>query len=394
MAATSEYFARVAERVNLPLLQSKTVVLVGIGTVGSSMARELANSGVGSLFLVDGDVLEISNLSRHALTMQYVGKNKALAMAEYLRLNVPGLQVGGMSSDVDNSLSDEALDQSLAAADLIIAATDDRRAQRRIAQRALALDIPVVLPGLYAEGGSEVFVQQSVRRPCFMCWDGWRSERDRLRAVAGLNADTLALVQLAVPLSLGILDRDCEYASLLNMSPGAVGPPQLFVQNRFALAMHPVRRRPNCPSCLAGPASGLSSAPVGPERPNGRMTPAPPLARSVTAAFLSDPLRSDLAIVLALMFLAPLLLLHFYSLGLSGLEHYFNSLTGLGTLVSMIAALVLFGGSLIFGPMAAFQNIGERDVLGRAAGYAGAFAFGFFYVVQLTSLVMWGHIVG
>ena len=267
MTGPSNYFSRVAGRVNVPLLQSKLVVIVGVGTVGSKMAQELAKSGVRRLRLIDGDSLEDVNLSRHVLPPQYVGMNKAEALTVHLAEEVPELLPEAVPRYVDVSLSDGQLDKLLEDADLIVATTDDRGAQRRIGRRALALDIPAVFPALYTNDGGEVFVQRSPRLPCFLCWDAHRPTDQRLRAVTALNADTLALVQLAVHLSLGILDRNSEYARLLATSPPHPNPPQLFVQNRFALGTPPVSRRPNCPSCAVGPATGHPPPRQPPARP-------------------------------------------------------------------------------------------------------------------------------
>lgn len=265
MAVPPEQFARVAGRLNVSLLATKLVVTVGVGTVGSQIARELANSGLGRLRLIDGDLLEEKNLIRHASPRQYIGMNKAEAMTLYLADEVPTLQAEALPRYIDNSLSDDDLDRLLRDADLIIAATDDRDIQRRVARRALALDIPTVIPALYGDNGGEVFVQMSSHDPCFFCWDGFRQTDERLRGVTALNADTLAVLQLAVQLSLGVLDGESAYAQLLIASGGNPRPQQLFIQRRYAaLEMGPQQRRQECPMCRVGPADGPVASRVQP----------------------------------------------------------------------------------------------------------------------------------
>jgi molybdopterin/thiamine biosynthesis adenylyltransferase len=259
MALPPDQFARIAGRVNLELLATKLVVVVGVGTVGSQVAKELANCGVGRLLFIDDDRLDEHNLVRHALPRDYLGDNKAEALAVYLGIAVPTLRPTALARKVDEALSDEQVDELLAEADLIVVATDDRESQRRIARRAFALDIPAVLPALYGDNGGEVFVQRSPRNPCFFCWDGFRDRDERVRGVRALNADTLGVIQLAVHLCLGILDRHSEFHRLLATQPGRAGPPQLFIQRRFAaLGITDIRRRPNCPSCAVGPAHGVA----------------------------------------------------------------------------------------------------------------------------------------
>lgn len=267
MSVPPEQFARIAGRVNLELLHTKQVVLVGVGTVGSQIAEELANSGVGHLRLIDGDTLETVNLVRHVLAQRFVGMNKAEGMTLHLSEEISTLQVDALPRYVNGDMSDDDLDSLLEGADLIVAATDDREAQRRIGRRALALDVPAMFPALYGDDGGEVVVQRSPRLPCFLCWDGFRTDNERLRGVTALNADTLALIQLAVRLCLGILDGDSPYARLFVPSVQDRRPRQLFVQNEFGLAIRPLERRPNCPSCAVGPASPRQQTPDTPDTP-------------------------------------------------------------------------------------------------------------------------------
>lgn len=282
MAVPPDRFDRVAERVDVGLLSGQHVAIVGVGTVGSQIARELANSGVGQLTLIDGDVLETHNLARHALTQQSVGANKAIAMGDALRTAIPSLQVNDFGVNIADDLPEAHLDTLLDDADLIVAATDDRGAQRRLGRRALALDIPAIFPALYGDAGGEVFVQLAPGLPCFLCWDGFRPSEEQLRAVSALNADALAVIQLAVYLSLGLLDPRSEFANLLVSDSDAVTAPlQVFVQQPLAaLEMVPATPRPGCTACTVGPSPlrAESAAAGAPWRRAPVATEAPPPA--------------------------------------------------------------------------------------------------------------------
>ncbi|MDI1245942.1 MAG: ThiF family adenylyltransferase [Rhodoferax sp.] len=72
-------------------MHAKSVAVVGCGALGSSIAKLLAQSGVGSFFLIDGDHLSPANVSRHELGMQCVDKNKAEAMLAMLQQDFPHL---------------------------------------------------------------------------------------------------------------------------------------------------------------------------------------------------------------------------------------------------------------------------------------------------------------
>jgi hypothetical protein len=74
-------------------LQARRVAIIGCGALGASLARLLAQSGIGNLHLVDGDNLQSGNISRHLLGMSDVGSNKAEATAGVLRRDFPHLSV-------------------------------------------------------------------------------------------------------------------------------------------------------------------------------------------------------------------------------------------------------------------------------------------------------------
>jgi adenylyltransferase/sulfurtransferase len=69
-------------------LQGATIVIAGVGALGSSMAEMLARAGVGTLRLVDRDYLEMHNLQRQSLYTEAdveSGLPKAAAAARHLR---------------------------------------------------------------------------------------------------------------------------------------------------------------------------------------------------------------------------------------------------------------------------------------------------------------------
>lgn len=74
------------------ILHDARVLLVGVGGIGAPAAHALAASGVGTLGLIDPDVVEVSNLHRQPLyTSRDVGVAKVTAAAERLRPLAPGL---------------------------------------------------------------------------------------------------------------------------------------------------------------------------------------------------------------------------------------------------------------------------------------------------------------
>ena len=209
MAAIPEHFERIADRVNLDLIGEKRVVIIGLGTVGSPIALELAGSGVRRFLLIDGDALEAANITKHVLKQEHIWQNKAEGMAEELRsiYPPPSAEVEYLPQHINGSVSDDHLDQLLADADLVIAATDNRTAQHRIAARALANDIPAIFPALYGDGGGEVFVSLCPSAPCLLCWE-----------VSGTRTPTCARSRLSTR-------RSCPLSPWRSNSPSAFSTP-------------------------------------------------------------------------------------------------------------------------------------------------------------------------
>lgn len=72
-------------------LSTTRVALFGCGSLGSSIARMLAQAGVGGFVMVDGDFMVAHNTSRHVLGNRTVGLPKADALANALEMDFPHL---------------------------------------------------------------------------------------------------------------------------------------------------------------------------------------------------------------------------------------------------------------------------------------------------------------
>lgn len=72
------------------LLQTKRIAVIGLGGVGGSCAEALARCGIGSLILMDHDVVDETNLNRQQFaTIDVIGQNKTDAAQKRLSLAAP-----------------------------------------------------------------------------------------------------------------------------------------------------------------------------------------------------------------------------------------------------------------------------------------------------------------
>jgi sulfur carrier protein ThiS adenylyltransferase len=117
--AMDEMFAR-----NVPgsteILRAATVAIAGCGGLGSNAAVSLVRAGVGALVLVDGDVVELSNLNRQHYFRADVGRPKVDALARHLRAITPGVALELHAIRI----GPEDVPRLFAGADLLIEAFD------------------------------------------------------------------------------------------------------------------------------------------------------------------------------------------------------------------------------------------------------------------------------
>ncbi len=75
-------------------LKESRVLILGMGGWGTWSALNLARLGIGTLRIVDGDVVELSNLNRQVLyTQQDIGQSKVTAAANAIRSHNPNVTV-------------------------------------------------------------------------------------------------------------------------------------------------------------------------------------------------------------------------------------------------------------------------------------------------------------
>lgn len=126
----------------LEKLRSASVMVFGVGGVGSHCIEALARSGVGKLILIDNDTVSLTNINRQSIAYHStVGKYKTKVMEERIRDICPEIQVVTYELFV---LPDNLETLFTKKVDYIIDAIDTVTAKLALVEVAKEKNIPII----------------------------------------------------------------------------------------------------------------------------------------------------------------------------------------------------------------------------------------------------------
>ncbi len=146
-------------------LRKSRLLVVGAGGLGSPAALYLAAAGIGELGIVDGDVVELSNLHRQILhTTDRIGSPKVDSAATTLLALNPDVRV----TPFRERLTADNAESMLRNYDVIVDASDNFSTRYLINDVALQLGKPVVHASILGfEGQLTTFSARGA--PCYRC---------------------------------------------------------------------------------------------------------------------------------------------------------------------------------------------------------------------------------
>ncbi len=229
-------------------LRAARVLVVGAGGLGVPVMQYLAGAGVGRIDIVDGDVLEPSNLHRQTLyALADVGRPKAELAATRLRALNPEVEVRAHVARLD-AMTAEAL---LIECDLAVDCTDNFSSKFLLNDVCVRLGKPAILASVYQYEGQLQIVSGTSSGACLRCvWPeatrdglvGNCAEAGVLGPVPGVFGSLQALEALRMLLGLPrALDDELLIIDLLKLgtrrmkirrAPECVGRPCARVEPR------------------------------------------------------------------------------------------------------------------------------------------------------------------
>lgn len=249
MSLSDEELTRYARHLVLPQiggqgqqrLKAAKVCVVGAGGIGCAVVPALAGAGIGSLTIIDGDTVDLSNLQRQPLyRSREVGEPKAALAAQFVRRLNPFVELQPIEQriDADNA---EAL---LAGHDLILDGTDNYATRLHVSDTAVRLGIPLLSAAAAQFQGQVGFFRG---QPCYRCFVGDAFDADDCDNCAELGilgALTATVGSFATLLAIRVIARAGEDpAGKLHLLDGLTGE-----WRRMRLPGDPA-----CRACGSGP---------------------------------------------------------------------------------------------------------------------------------------------
>ncbi|HUO05181.1 MAG TPA: molybdopterin-synthase adenylyltransferase MoeB [Candidatus Binataceae bacterium] len=268
----------VGEKGQAKLLDAK-VLLLGTGALGSPSALYLAAAGVGTIGLIDFDVVDMSNLQRQIIhTTDRVGMLKTESAQKQINALNPGVKV--IRHDV-RLTSENAMD-IIKDYDVVVNCGDNFPARYLINDACVLARKPLVDGAIFRFEGNATVFYPAKGGPCYRCLYPEPAPPDMAPSCA--EAGVLG----AIPGLIGSIEALEAIKLILGAGQPLIGRMVYFdtLSARDYVRILTVRKDPKCPVCsdhptqkglidyeafcgLAAPSNGVSTAEPDKAKPQG-----------------------------------------------------------------------------------------------------------------------------
>ena len=219
------------------LLELEGRCFIGAGGLGSPAMLYLAAAGVGTIGIVDFDVVDLSNLQRQVVhTTDRVGQKKTASAAQTIAALNPDVRVVAH----EEMLADDNVERLIAGYDVILDGTDTFETRYTLNDAAVRAGIPVVHASVFRfEGQLTVFMP--FEGPCYRCLYPTPPPPELAPgcSVAGVLG--------VVPGIMGLLQATEALKVLLGIGDPLVGPAAHLRRPRRHVLRAPAAPRPALP---------------------------------------------------------------------------------------------------------------------------------------------------
>ena len=232
----------VGEKGQAALLDAK-VLLLGAGGLGAPAALYLAAAGVGTLGLVDADVVDASNLQRQVIhNTKRIGKPKVDSAAETIRDLNPDVNVVTFQERLTSENIDRIFDQF----DIIVDGCDNFPTRYLVNDASVMKKKPVVHGSIFRfDGQVTTFVPHE--GPCYRCL--YPEPPPPHLAPSCQEAGVLGVL----PGIVGMIQATEAIKLILKKGEPLVGRLLTYDSLHMSFRTLKLRKDPNCPMCGSNP---------------------------------------------------------------------------------------------------------------------------------------------
>jgi len=148
------------------IFSRSSVLCIGAGGLISHIAPTLVRKGIGRITLLDGDIVEASNLNRQRFYAKDLGSNKAVALAENLKGEcIAATEIHGYAFRFEEAI-DRRLEMSC---DVAICGVDNNPTRVAASRYARTLGIPVIFSAVSQDADHGYVFVQDKQGACLAC---------------------------------------------------------------------------------------------------------------------------------------------------------------------------------------------------------------------------------
>lgn len=220
-------------------LLAASVLVVGMGGLGSPVAMYLAAAGVGHLILVDDDKVDLTNLQRQIVhTNQQIGVAKVESAKTMIQQLNPATKLTLHSS----RLHDEELLTQVELADVVVDCTDNFTTRFAINRACVKLRKPLVSgAAIRLEGQLSVFDTRQQDSPCYRCLYAELDDENLSCAQNGVLSPVVGVI--------GTLQAVETIKLICGFGDSLVGRLQLYDAKLGSWREFKLNKDPACPVC-------------------------------------------------------------------------------------------------------------------------------------------------
>ncbi len=217
-------------------LKKSSVLVVGIGGLGSPASIYLAAAGVGRIVLLDPQTVELSNLNRQvAHWTPDIGRLKVESAAEKLRKLNPEVEVEAKAV----RLTEENAEEIIGSVNLVVDALDNWSTRFLVNRVCVKLGKPLVHAGVKGMHG-QLMVIYPGKGPCLQCLIPKPPPEEEKFPILGTTAGVM-----------GVLEANEAIKLLAGYGKPLIGRLLIYDGLNGEINVISVKRRENCPICGA-----------------------------------------------------------------------------------------------------------------------------------------------